>query len=128
VGIREGYSSTSGREDRPSILGALRDDSTILPDVERRPVHPRSASRRFLGTHQRSLDSSGEPWISVQVPGDVIALHGRYAIRHSDRYVLPAATREISQLLVNCLVRSAELLSLLFCDLSGGLLSLPASQ
>lgn len=41
---------------------------------------------------------------------------------------LPAATREISQMLVNCLGRSAELLSLLFCDLSGGLVSLPASQ
>ena len=44
------------------------------------------------------------------------------------RYVLLAVTREISQLLVNCLVRSAELLSLLFCDLGGGLVSLPASQ
>jgi hypothetical protein len=41
---------------------------------------------------------------------------------------LPAATREISQLLVDCLGRSAELLSLLFCDLGGGLVSLPASQ
>src|ERR1700722_12578048 len=44
------------------------------------------------------------------------------------RYVLPAATREISQLLVDCLGRRAELLSLLFCDVRGGLLSLAASQ
>jgi hypothetical protein len=44
------------------------------------------------------------------------------------RYVLPAATRDISQMLVNCLGRSAELLLLLFCDLGGGLVSLPASQ
>jgi hypothetical protein len=44
------------------------------------------------------------------------------------RYVLLTCTREISQLLVNCLIRSAELLSLLFCDLGGGLVSLPASQ
>jgi hypothetical protein len=51
-----------------------------------------------------------------------------YASYSIARYVLPAATREISELLVNCLVRSAELLSLLFCDLSGGLPSLPASQ
>jgi hypothetical protein len=44
------------------------------------------------------------------------------------RYVLPTATREISQMLVDCLGRSAELLSLLFCDLGSGLVSLPASQ
>jgi hypothetical protein len=31
-------------------------------------------------------------------------------------------------MLVDCLGRGAELLSLLFCDLGGGLVSLPASQ
>jgi hypothetical protein len=82
-GIRAGEWSASASEDRPSILGALRHDSTVLPDVERRPVHSRSASRRFLGTHQRSLDSSGEPWISVQVLSDGLALHGLRA-RHSN--------------------------------------------
>jgi hypothetical protein len=44
------------------------------------------------------------------------------------RYVLPAATRKVSQMLVNRLGRSAEPLSLFFCDLGSGLVSLPASQ
>jgi len=116
-----------GQRGSPIDPRGARHDSTVLPDVERRPVHSRSASRRFLGTHQRSLDSSGKPWISVQFGATVL----RFMVFVPDtqtRYVLPAATREISQLLVDCLVRSAELLSLLFCDLGGGLVSLPASQ
>ena len=66
--------------------------------------------------------------IPVQTMGDSLSFHapkGPFVIR--TRLNLLAATREILQMLVNCVCRSSKLPLQLFGDLGSGLVSLPVA-